>query len=86
MGLRVFVDTSLDTCCDRRIKRDMAQRGRTLESVMQQFEHTVRPMYAQFVEPSKQHADLLIPGEGDTAAAIDQLVTRINAMALETPD
>jgi uridine kinase len=86
MGLRVFVDTSLDLCCDRRIKRDMAQRGRTLDSVMQQFEDTVRPMYVQFVGPSKQHADLLIPGDRENAAAIDLLVTRINAMGLETHD
>ncbi|MCP4453585.1 MAG: uridine kinase, partial [Planctomycetes bacterium] len=86
MHIRVFVNTSLDTCCDRRIKRDMAQRGRTRESVVQQFEETVRPMYVQFVEPSKQHADLLIPGDTDTASAMDLLMTRINAKALETHD
>ncbi len=84
MDLSVFVDTSLDLCCDRRIKRDMAQRGRTLDSVMHQFESTVRPMYFQFVEPSKPYADLLIPGDREDVAAIDLLVTRISAMGLET--
>jgi uridine kinase len=86
MDLRVFVDTALGTCCDRRVKRDMAQRGRTLDSVMQQFEDTVRPMYLQYIEPSKQYADILIPGDREDASAIDGLVTRINAMGLETHD
>jgi uridine kinase len=86
MDLSVFVDTSLDLCCERRIKRDMAQRGRTLDSVMQQFESTVRPMYFQFVEPSKPYADLLIPGDRENVATIDLLVARMNAMGLETHD
>jgi uridine kinase len=86
MDLRVFVDTPLDLCCTRRIERDMSQRGRTADSVIRQFEDTVRPMYAQFIEPSKPYADLLIPGDRENAAAIDLLVTRINAMGLETHD
>jgi uridine kinase len=86
MDMRVFVDTALDMCCTRRIKRDMSQRGRTLESVVQQFEATVRPMYLQYIEPSKQYADLLIPGDREDASAIDGLVTRIDAMGLETHD
>lgn len=80
MALRVFVDTPLDICCSRRIKRDLSQRGRTQESVIQQFETTVRPMYLQFIEPSKQHADILIPGDEDNSEAVDLLTTKLLAM------
>jgi len=80
MALRVFVDTALDTCCTRRIKRDMSQRGRTADSVIQQFETTVRPMYLQYIEPSKQYADLLIPGDKEHSEAMDLLTTKMLAM------
>ena len=84
MALRVFVDTPLDICCSRRIKRDLSQRGRTQASVMQQFEATVRPMYVQYIEPSKQYADILIPGDTEHSEAMNLLTTKMNAMGLET--
>lgn len=70
MTLRVFVQANLETCLKRRIARDTVERGRTRESVEQQFETTVRPMYHAFLAPSAQHADLLIDGEADPEAAI----------------
>ena len=80
MDLRVFVDTPLDLCCERRIKRDMSERARTRESVIQQLDNTVRPMYRQFIEPSKQHADLLIPCDQENTGAVDLLMTRLQTM------
>ncbi len=58
---RIFLDTPLDICLARRIRRDTAERGRTLESVLTQWEETVHPMYREFVEPSRMEADLIIP-------------------------
>jgi len=80
MDMRVFVDTALDECCSRRVQRDMSERGRTPDSVIQQFEDTVRPMYLQFIEPAKAHADILIPGGGKNTVAVDLLMARINTM------
>lgn len=84
MDMRVFVDTTLDVCCERRIERDMSERGRSRASIVQQFEDTVRPMYRQFIEPSRQYADLVIPGVGEDCHTIDLLVTRIQTMLDET--
>ena len=80
MALRVFVDTPLDICCSRRITRDLSQRGRTQESVIQQFEATVRPMYVQYIEPSKQYADILIPGDTAHSETMDHLTAKIHGM------
>ncbi len=80
MDLRVFIDTALDVCFIRRLKRDMAERGRTVDSVIRQYSETVRPMYLEFVEPSKRYADILIPGEGKNSEAVDILTARINDM------
>jgi uridine kinase len=77
---RVFIDTPLDICFIRRLKRDMEERGRTMDSVIQQYTETVRPMYLQFIEPSKQYADILINGEERNSEAIDILTTKINAI------
>ncbi len=60
---RVFIDTPPDICFIRRLKRDIEERGRTVDSVIKQYTETVRPMYLQFVEPSRQYADILISGE-----------------------
>ncbi|TEW56190.1 uridine kinase [Psychromonas sp. RZ22] len=73
----IFVDTPLDICLMRRLTRDIMERGRTLESVMAQYKKTVRPMFLQFIEPSKQHADIIIPRGGKNRIAIDILKTRI---------
>lgn len=73
----IFVDTPLDICLMRRLTRDIMERGRTLESVMEQYQKSVRPMFLQFIEPSKQHADIIIPRGGKNRIAIDILKTRI---------
>lgn len=73
----VFVDCPLDICLLRRARRDMEERGRTFDSVMKQYQATVRPMYFQFVEPSRQFADILIPGFKGMGAAIDLVKARL---------
>jgi uridine kinase len=80
MDYRVFVETPLDICLARRLKRDMKERGRTADSVIKQYTETVRPMYLQFVEPSRQYADITISGEQSNSEAIDTLTAKINAL------
>ncbi len=70
MDLKIFVDTDADERLMRRITRDMAERGRSVESVLRQYRTTVKPMHEQFVEPSKKHADLIIPRGGKNNVAI----------------
>ena len=64
MHATVFMDTPLDICLLRRVKRDVEERGRTMESVLKQYQQTVRPMFMQFIEPSKQYADIIVPRGG----------------------
>ncbi|MGB5444084.1 MAG: uridine kinase [Psychromonas sp.] len=73
----IFIDTPLDICFMRRLVRDMSERGRTMESVISQYTKTVRPMFLQFIEPSKQHADIIVPRGGKNHIAKDILKTRI---------
>ncbi len=80
MDIRVFVDTPLDICLTRRLERDVTERGRTVDSVVEQYRETVRPMYLQWVEPTKSHADILSPRGGKNDVAIDLLVSRIQDM------
>ncbi len=80
MTLRVYVATDADVRLLRRIQRDIRERGRTLESVAEQYLGTVRPMHARFVEPSKQHADIIIPEGGYNRRAITSLVAAIRAL------
>jgi len=80
MDFRVFIETALDICFIRRLKRDIAERGRTVNSVIQQYYETVRPMYLRFVEPSKRYADILIPGAEKDSSAVDISTARINAL------
>lgn len=75
--IRVYVDTEADVRLARRIKRDMAERGRTLDSVLEQYETQVRPMHDQFVEPYKRFADVIIPQGGMNTVAVDMLVTKV---------
>lgn len=75
--VKVFVDTDADVRLIRRIRRDMAVRGRPLEEILEQYLHTVQPMHLQFVEPSKRYADLVIPRGGENAVAIDLLLASI---------
>lgn len=73
----IFMDTPLDICLLRRLTRDVAERGRTMQSVLSQYQKTVRPMYVQFIEPSKQYADVIIPRGGKNRIAIDMLKAKI---------
>ncbi|MDE3091326.1 MAG: uridine kinase [Chloroflexota bacterium] len=78
--VKIFVDTDADLRFIRRLQRDIAERGRTMDSVVDQYTETVRPMHLEFVEPSKHYADLIIPEGGFNQIAIDMVVARINAM------
>jgi uridine kinase len=77
MDIKVFVDTPDDIRFIRRLRRDIAERGRTVESVIEQYIATVRPMHMQFVEPSKRHADVIIPEGGHNLVSIDLLSGKI---------
>ncbi|MBM3129713.1 MAG: uridine kinase [Chloroflexi bacterium] len=78
--IKIFVDTDSDLRVLRRLQRDVAERGRTVESVIAQYLDTVRPMHLEFVEPSKRYADVIIPEGGFNTIAIEMIVARINAM------
>lgn len=80
LDIRIFVDTPPDIRLLRRIDRDIRDRGRTLESVSEQYLRTVRPMHEEFVEPSKRHADVIVPEGGYNEIAIDMIVSRIRLM------
>jgi uridine kinase len=82
MDLKVFVDTDTDICLLRRIKRDVEKRGRTLSSVLEQYKKTVKPMYHEFVEPSKRYADIIIPEGGYNDVANKVLMARLRAIIL----
>ncbi|MGH7493731.1 MAG: uridine kinase [bacterium] len=83
MDIKVYVDTDADIRFIRRLKRDTQERGRTMASVVEQYERTVRPMHLQFVEPSKRYADIIIPEGGFNNVAIDLLRTKIVALLRE---
>ncbi len=78
--VKVFVDTDADVRLIRRIRRDIAERGRTLESVVEQYYATVRPMHLEFVEPSKRWADLIVPEGGENAVAMEFLFARLERL------
>lgn len=78
LDMRVFVDTDSDVRILRRIKRDMRERGRSLDSVIEQYMGTVRPAHLQFVEPSKRYADIIVPEGGYNKVAIDLIQTKVN--------
>jgi len=80
MDIKVFVDTDDDIRIIRRIKRDMESRGRSLDNIINQYLKTVKPMYHQFVEPTKRYADLIVPEGGGNQVAIDLLVTKIKSI------
>ncbi|HEY4221786.1 MAG TPA: uridine kinase [Myxococcota bacterium] len=77
MNVKIFVDTDADIRLMRRIRRDIEQRGRTFQSIREQYYKTVRPMHLAFVEPSKRWADVLIPEGGDNAVALDLVTSRL---------
>ena len=77
MDLKIFVDTPSDIRILRRVKRDVNKRARTIESIIKQYNDTVRPMYIKFVKPTKDYADLIIPYGGKNKTSIDTIVTNI---------
>ena len=81
MDVKVFVDADDDTRFIRRLQRDIAERGRTVSSVIEQYLGTVKPRHLEFVEPSKRYADIIIPLGGHNTVAIDMLLTLIRSMA-----
>jgi uridine kinase len=83
MDIKVFVDTDDDTRFIRRLQRDTAERGRTMQSVIDQYQSTVKPMHLEFVEPSKRYADIVVPLGGHNAVAIDMLLTLIRGLTTE---
>ena len=77
MDVRIFVDTDADIRLCRRIKRDVNKRGRTMESVLEQYQTTVKPMHDQYVEPSKKYAHIVVPEGGKNLVALDMIMGRI---------
>ncbi|MBO0602446.1 uridine kinase [Sporosarcina sp. E16_3] len=80
MDIKLFVDTDGDLRIIRRIMRDINERGRTIESVIEQYLSVVRPMHNQFIEPTKRYADIIIPEGGHNEVAIDLMVTKIKTI------
>ena len=78
--IKIFVDTDADIRFIRRLQRDISERGRTTESVIKQYQLTVRPMHLEFVEPSKRYADVIIPEGGFNTAALDMVAARIQTL------
>jgi uridine kinase len=79
MSLKIFVDTAADVRFIRRLQRDMAERGRSAESVISQYLETVRPMHKQFIEPTKRHAHVILP-HGANGPAIDIITTKVRTL------
>lgn len=78
MDIKIYVDTDADERLIRRIKRDMIERARSIESIIAQYSNTVKPMHEEFVEPSKRYADIIIPRGGENAPGVDMLITYLN--------
>ena len=86
MDIRIFVDTDADVRLCRRIKRDVNKRGRSLESVLTQYQTTVKPMHEKYVEPSKKFANIVVPEGGKNLVALDMIVGRIQRHLQETEE
>ncbi|AGK55015.1 uridine kinase [Bacillus sp. 1NLA3E] len=80
MDIKLFVDTDADIRIIRRMQRDIRERGRTMESVIDQYVNVVRPMHNQFIEPTKRYADIIVPEGGHNHVAIDLMVTKIKTI------
>ncbi len=80
MDVKLFVDAAPDVRLMRRMERDIHERGRSVESVLAQYRRTVRPMHLEFVEPSKRHADVIIPRGGQNQVAIDMVLARVQSL------
>ena len=80
MDIRIFMSTPLDVCLTRRLKRDVVERHRSFESVVHQYETTVRPMYLQFIEPSSRYADIIVPRGGENRIAIEMIQAKMREL------
>ncbi|WPC08643.1 uridine kinase [Globicatella sulfidifaciens] len=80
LDIKIYVDTDSDICLARRILRDINERGRTVDSVINQYVEVVKPMFHQFVEPTKRYADIIIPEGGYNQVAIDLLATKVRSI------
>ncbi|NOX62066.1 MAG: uridine kinase [Chloroflexi bacterium] len=80
MDIKIYVETDPDIRFIRRLQRDIRERGRTVESVIEQYQRTVRPMHLQFVEPSKRYADIIIPEGGYNEVAMEMVIGRIESL------
>ena len=80
MDIKVFVETDADERLMRRIRRDVSERGRSVDSILNQYAQTVKPMHEQFVEPSKKYADLIIPRGGENLTGINILMEHLKSM------
>lgn len=80
LDFKIFVDTDSDIRLIRRLRRDISERGRHLDDILQQYEETVRPMHLEFVEPSKRYADVIIPEGGENRVALGMVVARVEQL------
>ncbi|AWN33081.1 MAG: uridine kinase [Lactobacillus sp.] len=80
MDIKVYVDTDDDIRFIRRLERDLSERGRSIDSVIEQYLNTVKPMYHQFIEPTKRYADIIVPEGGKNDVAIDMLTTKVHSI------
>ena len=80
MDVKLFVDAAPDVRLMRRMERDLHERGRSVGSILEQYRRTVRPMHLEFVEPSKRHADVIIPRGGQNQVAIDMVLARVQSL------
>lgn len=85
LDFKIFVDTAADVRFIRRLERDISERGRTLESVIHQYLHSVRPMHIEFVEPSKRWADVIVPQGGENTVALAMVQARLEQLLGESP-
>ena len=85
LDVKVFVDAPPDLRLIRRIRRDLAERGRTLEQVLQQYSGTVRSMHERYVEPTRAHADLVVTNDGPVDAAVELVITRVRQRSAGVP-
>ena len=80
MDVKIFVDTDADLRFIRRLASDIRERGRTVDSVIEQYQQTVRPMHLEFVEPSKRYADIIIPEGGHNEVGVDLIIQKIRSL------
>jgi len=86
MDIKIYIETAPDIRFIRRLRRDIRDRGRSVDSIIQQYLDTVRPMHEQFIEPSKQYADIIIPEGGHNRVAVDLLKTKVHSLVQQLSD